>query len=189
MAKIIGDLEPSKRRGLYDTVAARLNARARLRVEGYEGAGLRRLIPLLASLPDHVTVILRPTLGFLRIDCCLIGPGRVVVIQTSHWVGKVTQGQKGQWLGGTVDLGRPDRLATVFCDRLRFSGHARGFELVPVVLFTAGFVDVTSDATEATLVQWEKAESFLGAAFPSGLMGFDSSHLIGLLQPTTRSGG
>lgn len=189
MAKIIGDLGPGKKRNLLDTVAARLNDQARMRVEGHEGEGLRRLLPLLKALPDHVTVILRPTLGFLRIDCCLIGPGRVLVVQTSHWTGKITHGQKGQWLGGLVDLGRPDRLATVFCDRLRFSGHARGFELVPVVLFTAGVVDVDSHSSEATFVQWEKAGSFLGSAFPSGLKGFDSSHLIELLQPTTKRGG
>jgi hypothetical protein len=185
LAKIIGNLGPGKRRGVIDTVAARLNEQARLRIEGHEGEGLRRLLPVLERLPDHVTVILRPTLGFLRIDCCLIGPGRVLVVQTLHWSGKVTTGQKGQWLGGVVDLGRPDRLATVFCDRLRFSGHVRGFELVPVVLFTAGSVELVRDSSEITLVPWEKAEISLGAAFPSGLKGFDSSHLVNLLQPTT----
>ncbi len=188
MAKIIGDLGSGRKRGLVDAVAARLSSQARLRVEGHEGAGLRRLLPILQRLPDHVTVILRPTLGFLRTDCCLIGPGRVIVIQTSHWNGKITAGKKGQWMGGLVDLGRPDRLSTVFCDRLRFSGNARGFELVPVVLFTAGAVELDmNDESEATLVPWEQAESFLSTAFPSGLMGFDSSNLIQVLQPTTGS--
>jgi len=189
VAKIIGNLGPGKRRGLLDAVAARLNDQARLRIEGHEGEGLRRLLPFLEALPDHVTVILRPTLGFLRIDCCLIGPGRVLVVHTSHWNGKVSLGQKEQWMGGLVDLGRPDRLSTVFCDRLRFSGHAKGFELVPVVIFTAGAVELASDSSEATLVPWEQAGSYLAAAFPTGLKGFDSSKLINILQPTTKSGG
>lgn len=183
MAKIIGQLPEAPRRGLGTALMARLNETARLKAEMEEGEGLRRLFPLLEALPDNVAVVLKPTLGFMRIDCCIIGPGRIMVIKTAHYKGTIKPGEQGEWRGGggAIDLGRPDRLANTFCDRLQFSGNARGFEVEPVVFFTAGPVGFEAGESLATLVPWEEAVGFLVTRFPPGVEGFKAEALIELL--------
>jgi hypothetical protein len=183
MAKIYGQLPGAARRGLVSALMARLSETARLQVEMEEGEGLRRLFPLLEALPDNVTVVLKPTLGFMRIDCCIIGPGRIIVLKTAHYKGTVKAGEQGEWRGGagTIDLGRPDRLANTFCDRLQFSGNARGFAVEPVVIFTAGPVEFEAGTPLATLVPWEEAAGFLTVQFPDGVDGFSPEALITLL--------
>lgn len=181
MARIVGEIE-TKQRGLMAAVTSRLSGAARLRAEAEEGEGLRRLMPLLEKLPDTVTAILRPTLGFLRIDCCIVGPGKVLAVQTLHWTGTVATGEKGHWMSGRTELGRPDRTVTVFCNRLGFSGRAKGFDLVPVVLCTGGPVKMLAQPDQARLVQWDEAEEFLRSTFPDGVFGFNQSELISSLS-------
>lgn len=180
MARILGEIG-TKNRGLMATVTSRLSNAARLRAEAAEGEGLRRLAPLLEQLPDTVTAILRPTLGFLRIDCCIIGPGKVMAVQTLHWTGTVAAGEKGQWTSGRTELGRPDRTVSVFCDRLGFSGRAKGFDLIPVVIGTGGPVHLLVEP-QALFVQWEEAAEFLQSSFPHGVFGFSAADLIASLS-------
>jgi hypothetical protein len=183
MAKIIGTLPQGARRNLLGSVAARFSEGARLKAEREEGEGLRRLFPLLERLPESVTVVLQPTLGFMTGECCVVGPGTALVIQTLHFRGKITLGEKEEWLGqpGGQDLGRPDRRAAIFCEKLEFSGHARGFALEPVVICTDGPVQLEAPTPQAPLVAWEDATGFLAQAFPGGLKGFDPAPLIKLL--------
>jgi hypothetical protein len=184
MAKIIGDLPHGSRRSLVASLSTRFSESARLTADREDGIGLHRLVGLLPALPDDVTAVLRPTLGFMQGECCLIGPGKLMVIQTLHFRGRITAGQKEEWVGhpGSVDLGRPDRRAAVFCDRLAYSGNGRGFALEPVVICTEGPVELTAPAPLAPLIPWADAAQFLIEAFPGGLVGFDTRPLIQMLS-------
>jgi hypothetical protein len=184
MAKIIGDLPQGTRRSLVSSLSARFSEAARLKADREDGEGLRRLAGVLSQLPDDVTAVLRPTLGFMQGECCLIGPGKVLVVQTLHFRGKIVLGQKEEWIGhpGSVDLGRPDRRAAVLCDRLAYSGNGRGFSLEPVVICTEGPVEFDAPAPLAPLVPWTEAATFLTQAFPGGVVGFDTRPLIEVLS-------
>ncbi|MFZ5826751.1 MAG: nuclease-related domain-containing protein [Bacillota bacterium] len=175
-----------KQRDLLRSVTSLVSGTAKLQAEMEEGHGPHVLVERLKelSLPENVTIILRPTLAFLNADVCMIGPGRVLVINALHWTGEVGQGKKGEWTGARgVDLGRPDRRAQLFCDRLAYSGLAKGFELEPVVVFTAGPVMYHGGEPEAALVQWDALEDFLRRSLPSGLAGFSAAGLIKALTP------
>lgn len=179
MVKRIGTVPEGKRRGLLSSVTAQVSEKARLQAEMAEGAGLRRLVGAAEHLADHVTLVIRPQLGFMNVDACLIGAGKVLVINTLHWQGKITAGLQDEWVGGgSVDLGRPDRRAHVFADRLSFAGLAAGFAVEPVVVVTAGAVDMTGLQPLSRLVQWAEAEAFLTQQFPPGVAGFDPTALI-----------
>ncbi len=182
MAKIIGSLPAAPRQNLLGAMLSKVNETARMKAEFESGVGAQRLAELAAKLPDPVTVVLRPTLGFMSIDCCIIGPGAVMPINSLHWKGKIIRGEQDAWIGQptSVHLGRPDRRSFVFADRLRFSGLADGFALEPVVIVTGGKVDGEGLAdAQATLVQWDDAAEFLARSFPPGVQGLHSpSELI-----------
>jgi len=182
MAKIVGTPPASPRRGLLGTLAAGISPAARMRAEMTEGAGLHRLLELVGQLPDSVTAVVRPGLGFfMKIDCCLIGPGKVLAIDTVHWTGKVTAGQHEEWTGALgTDLGRPDRRAFVFADRLAFGGQVGDRVVEPVVICTGGAVDLQGLKPLAPVIPWNEAPSFLGAAFSPGPAG-DVAALVKLL--------
>jgi hypothetical protein len=184
MAKIIGDLPQGNRRSLVAVLSSRFSEAARLKADREDGEGLRRLTGLLHALPDDVTAVLRPTLGFMQAECCLIGPGKVLVVQTLHFRGRITVGQKEEWIGhpGSMDLGRPDRRAAVFCDRLAYSGNGRGFSLEPLVICTEGPVELAAPAPLASLIPWADAPRFLAQAFPDGVIGFDTRQLVEMLS-------
>lgn len=186
MAKILGKLAEKKQRDLVRSMTALISSTARLQAEMEEGYGPHILVERLKGLdlPENVTVILRATLAFLNADLCIIGPGKVLVINALHWTGEITQGRKGEWIGArSVDLGRPDRRAQLFCDRLAYSGLAKGFELEPLVVFTAGPVQYRGEEPEALLVQWDALEDFLRRNLPSGVAGFSTTELIRTLTP------
>lgn len=182
MAKILGTLPPEPRRSLLGSLAATVNPVARQRSEMEEGEGIRRLAGLLAQLPDHVTVIVKPALGWmLHADFCVIGPGRLLVVSVCHWKGKITTGKEEEWLGaGATDLGRPDRRAAYFSRRVEYGPHATGFVVEPVVAFTDGPVDFQGPKPLATLVFWEEALSVLSEVYPAGVAPVDVSHLVTL---------
>ncbi|MFZ5813971.1 MAG: nuclease-related domain-containing protein [Bacillota bacterium] len=165
MVKIYGKLPERKKRDLVIGLSSMVSATARMQAELEEGQGPHLLAERLRGmgLPDGVSIILRPTLAFLHADICLIGGGKVLVINALHWSGEIGRGKKGEWTGakGAVDLGRPDRRAYLFCDRLRYSGLADGFAVEPVVVFTAGPVRCHEPEPQATLVQWAELEAFL----------------------------
>lgn len=187
MAKILGKLPAKKPRDRVRRVTALVSGTARLQAEKEEGYGPHKLADQLGSmdLPEGVTIILRPTLAFLDADICIIRPGKVLVINSLHWAGEIGHGKKGEWTGagGAVDLGRPDRRAHLFCDRLAFSGLARGFELQPVVIFTGGPVNYLGEEPQALLIQWAELEEFLYRNLPDGVAGFSAHELIKVLTP------
>lgn len=162
------------------SLVARLSETARITAEREEGEGLRRLAGLLNKLPDSATVVLRPKLGFMQVDCCVFGAGKLLVINTLHYRGVIEPGEREVWVGpkGGPDLGRPDRRAFVFCDRLAYAELAKGLEVEPVVVCTEGPVDVRAVEPQTTLVQWAEAESFFTRQFPAGVAGFPAHHLV-----------
>lgn len=173
MAKIVGKLPPAPRPNLFGALLNRVNELARLKSEFHGREGLRRLAGPLAQLPDHVTVILQPTLGFMQIDCCVIGPGRIMAINTLHWQGRVLVSKQEAWVGHPISLhlGRPDRRSAVFLDKLGFTGLTKGFELDPVVICTAGKAEVDLQGAQARVVPWDEAPAFLARSFPTGVQG------------------
>lgn len=183
MANILGNLPKEARRNLIGSLAARVSETARLKAEFDEGEGLRRLVDMVERLPDNVTAVLRPSLGFgLVADAVVIGPGTALVVCTLHWKGAVSEGERGEWLGaGKTDLGRPDRRAHVFATRLDFSGHARGYQVEPLVVCTEGPVDLKNLETKAPVVQHSEAQAYLAERFRTGAAGFDPSGLIDVL--------
>lgn len=187
MAKVIGKLTDVKKRKLLHNVTAAVSTSARLQAELEEGHGPHLLAERLRSLdlPDDVTIILRPTLSFLNADIGIVAPGKILIINALHWAGDIGQGKKGQWTGagGRVDLGRPDRRAHIFCDRLAYSGLGRGFEPQAVVVFTGGAVRYLGEEPQATLVQWAELEEFLRKSLPSGVAGFSDAQLIQAITP------
>ncbi len=187
MVKRIGAIPETKPRKWRHRLTAPLSAFARQVAELEEGVGLRLLTERLSSmdLGDRAVLVVRPTLGFLSADLCLVGPGRALVMSALHWAGDIAPGPKGEWrgAGGKVDLGRPDRRARLFCDRLAFSGHARGIALEPVVVFTAGPARCLGTDPEATLVQWDELESFVASRIHPAAVGFPAAELIRLISP------
>jgi hypothetical protein len=184
MAKLYGQLPEAPPRNLLGALAAAVNPIARQKAELDAGAGLRRLLPLFELMPDHTAVILQPSLGFfMKVDCGIILPGRILVVQTVHWKGKILPGKNGEWLGanGTVDLGRPDRRAAQLADKLAYSGHAAGFEVDPVVVFTDGPVDFQGPEPVSLLVQWDEVSQFLRAMVPDEGSLPDMAPLVDLL--------
>jgi hypothetical protein len=182
MANIIGAIPEARKRSLLGTVAAGVNPMVRQENAFREHEGLRRLLEVVQTLPDSVTAIVEPTLGFLKADCCLLGHGRLLVVQTAHWKGKILPGKDGEWLGaGRVDLGRPDRRAFVFADRLAYSGRAEGWDMEPVVVFTAGAVDFHAGDTQAMLIHWDETEQFLRGVFLPHLTGPSPDPIIDLI--------
>lgn len=175
---MIGTLPPKKQRDVMRTLTAMVSDLRRVEAEMVEGWGPHRLAARLGELdlPTDVTVVLRPTLAFLHADLCIIAPKRLLLINALHWKGLIQGGEKEKWFGGkgTVDLGRPDRRARLFCDKLAYSGLAAGFSLEPIVLFTAGPVEFKGGDPEATLVQWDQLEPFIRqrlAEVPAGAPG------------------
>ena len=145
------------------------------------GEGLRRLLPLLEQLPDSVTVFLHPTMGFFgKAECVVAGPGTVLVIATLHWKGIMTKGENSEWRGlGNVDLGRPDKRAAWFADRLYNGGYTEGLHLEPVVIATAGPVELGGVDCIATMVPWDSAAAFLQQVFAPG--GAEPERVLALL--------
>lgn len=190
MTKILGKLPAKRKREFVKSMTSLLSDTARLQAEMEEGYGPHALAERLREidLPDSVTVVLRPTLAFLNADVCIIGPGKVLVITALHWAGDIGQaGKKGEWTGAkSIDLGRPDRRAHLFCDRLAYSGLSKGFDLEPVVVFTGGPVRyVGAEEPQATLVQWAELEEFLYERLPAGVAGFSAAELIKVITPAT----
>lgn len=169
---------------MLGNVAATVSPVARQRTEMEEGLGIRRLIGLLENLPDYVTVIIKPSLGWMMYaDCCVIGPGRLLVISAVHWKGAIGSDKEGAWLGaGHTDLGRPDRRAAYFAKRLEFGPHAMDMVVEPVVVFTNGPVKFMGPEPLATMVFWEEAEAIMAEAFPPGKTPVDVSGLVQLLH-------
>lgn len=186
MAKIIGRPPEIKKRTLLRSLTARLTQTARIQAELEEGYGPLELARRLEGLvlPDSVTIICRPTLGFLHADVCLIAPGVVLVINALHWSGEIGLGQKAEWTGqkGTVDLGRPDRRAALFADRLVWSNLARGFAVKPVVVFTAGPVAHPAEQAEAAVVQGDELGEYLNHQLSEKVAGFNPAELIKTLS-------
>lgn len=190
MARVIGTLPPKKQRNVMGTVTALVSDLRRVEAEMVEGWGPHRLAERLGelALPEGITILLRPTLAFLHVDLCIIAPNRLLLINALHWKGLIQPGEKEKWFGGkgSVDLGRPDRRARLFCDRLDYSGLAAGFAVEPVVLFTAGPVEFQAGPAEATLVQWDELDGFLrqrlADAAPNGATG-DVAGLIKAIGP------
>lgn len=170
MAKIIGAPPKEARRNLLGTVAAAVSPVARQKLAMEEGEGLRRLLPLLEELPDSVTVFLHPSMGFFgKAECVVAGPGTVLVLATLHWKGKVTKGENNEWRGmGNVDLGRPDKRASWFADRLYNGGYTEGLHLESVVVCTNGPADLDGVDCIATVVPWDGAARFLEQVFAPG---------------------
>lgn len=187
MVKRIGPIPETKPRSWRHRLTAPFSAEARRVAELVEGFGPRLLTERLAAmdLGDRAVLVVRPTLGFLTVDLCLVGPGRALVMCALHWAGDIVPGRKGEWrgAGGKIDLGRPDRRVRVFCDRLAFSGHARGIALEPAVVFTAGPARCLGTEPEATLVQWDELEAFVRSRIHPGLVGFPADELIRLISP------
>lgn len=183
MAKIIGTLPQAPRRSLLGSLAVTVSPVARQKAEMQEGEGIRRLAALLEKLPANVIVLLQPKMGWMMDgDCCVIGPGRVLVIAAVHWQGWITTGPDEEWRGaGGTDLGRPDRRAAYFARRLEYSGHAPGLSVEPVVVFTAGPVDFHGPEPVAPLVHWDGAHSVIAGAFGNEPSEVDVSDLVRLL--------
>lgn len=163
MAHVLGTMPAAGARSLLGSLKARMSDAGRRQLEMEEGEGLKRLVGLLQRLPDTVTAVIRPTLGFMHVDAVVGAPGRLLVINTLHWSGEIAVNEKGAWTGagGKVGLGRPDRRAFTFADRLQFSGRTEGFRVTPVVICTAGAVTVLSADTEVDVVAWTQAEQLL----------------------------
>lgn len=180
MAKIIGTLPTDRKRGFLNAIASRVSESARLRTEAAEGEGLRLILEVARQLPDQVTVVVSPTLGFMmKAECCVVGPGRVIVINALHFKGGVKEGEKTEWIGtGGVDLGRPDRRTHLFADRLLFSGNADGFKVEPMVVLTAGPVDFGQLKPMVPVLTLEEMRAELARLFPPNLVGPDPAGLI-----------
>lgn len=180
MAKIIGNLPTDRKRGFLNAIASRVSDSARLRTEAAEGEGLRLLLDAVRTLPDQVTVVLGPSLGFMmKAECCIIGPGKALVINTLHFRGAVREGEKSEWIGsGGIDLGRPDRRTHLFADRLRFSGNAEGFTVEPMVVLTAGAVEFGNLRPMVPIVTLDQLRVELARLFPPNLVGPDPAGLI-----------
>ncbi len=187
MANITGRLSEKKKRELLRSVTSLISGTSRMQAELEEGFGPHVLAGRLESmdLPDNVTIVLRPTLAFLHADLCLVAPGKVLVVNALHWSGPMAPGKKGEWTGakGSVDLGRPDRRAVLFADRLQWSGLAKGLEVEPVVVSTAGDVTYSGGEPEARLVPWSELDAYLTAALPAGVAGFPTLELIKAITP------
>jgi hypothetical protein len=172
MAKLMGRWPTQRAPGLLSRLTAWVSETARLQVEAATGEGFRRLEPYVAALPDSVTLLRGPVLGFsMSVDGCLLGPGRVVVFNVLHWKGPIGQSEKGGWTGagGRVDLGRPDRRAALFADRLRFSGLAGSLDVEPILILTGGPIQYSGTEPEAVLVPLVEFPAYAATAFqPDG---------------------
>lgn len=170
MAKTMGRWPSLKAPGLMTRLTARVSEPARLQAEAATGEGYRLVERALQALPESVTLLRGPVLGFsMQVDGCLLGPGRVVLFGLLHWKGAISLNENGAWtgLGGRVDLGRPDRRVALFADRLRHSGLAGALDVEPIVILTGGPISY-SGAAEALLVPLEELDSYLATAFPDG---------------------
>jgi|GEM_PF-2981324 len=187
MANIIGRLTEKKKRDLLRSVTALVSGTARMQAELEEGFGPHLLADRLTamSLPDSVTIVLRPTLAFLHADICLIAPGKVLVLNALHWAGPIGQGKKGEWTGanGSVDLGRPDRRARLFAERIEYSGLTKGLEVEAVVVSTAGDLSYAGSEAEAKLIQSSQLEEYLHTTLPKNVAGFPTAELIKAITP------
>lgn len=156
---------------LLGALAAQVSPARRQKKDMDEGVGLHRLQGLLEQLPDSVLVVIRPSLGlYLYADFAVIGPGKVLIVTGVHWKGRIGTGESFEWLGaGSIDLGRPDRRASRFAEKLAFSRNAPGFAVEAAVIFTDCPVDFHGPEPEAPLVQWTEAERFLRETFAAGL--------------------
>lgn len=192
MVKRIGPIPETRPRSWRHRLTAPLSAATRQVAELEEGVGLRLLTERLSAmdLGERSVLVVRPTLGFMTVDLCLVGPGRALVINALHWAGDIVPGPKGEWrgAGGKVDLGRPDRRARVFCERLAFTGRAWGIVLEPVVVFTAGAARCQGTEPEATLVQWDELDAFVAGRIPASAVGFPAADLIRLISPPGAGG-
>lgn len=167
MTKLMGQWPVLKPPGLLTRLTAPLNDAARLKVEGAAGEPFRRLEARIQSQPDFVTLLRGPRLGFsMQADGCLLGSGRVVVFSVLHWRGAIHLNEEGAWTGqgGRVDLGRPDRRAALFANRLQFSGLAGALDVEPIVIATGGPIRYAGP-TEALLIPEEELEAYLETAF------------------------
>jgi hypothetical protein len=171
MAKLMGQWPSFKSPGLLTRLTTRINEAARLQVEAAAGLPFGRVEPVIQSQPDSVTLLRGPVLGFsMKADGCLLGPGRVVVFSLLHWRGAIALNDQGSWVGqaGRLDLGRPDRRAALFANRLQFSGLAGALDVEPVVITTGGPVSYAGP-TEALLIPLEDLDGYLETAFqPEG---------------------
>lgn len=182
MAKIIGQIPEGPRRTLLRAAAASVNSALRQKVELEEFEGLRRLLPLVERLPDSIMAVIRPTLGFMTADLCLVGHGKILVISAAHWKGRITQGQRDEWLGaGRIDLGRPDRRAFVLADRLLFSGRTDDWFVDAAVIFTNGRADLVGIKGTVRLVDWDEAEAFLREFFGTDAAGPDPAPVVQMI--------
>jgi hypothetical protein len=170
MAKLMGQWPSLKTPGLLTRLVATVSEPARLQVEAAAGEGYRRLEPVLQALPESITLLRGPVLGFsMQADGCLLGPGRIVIFSLLHWQGAIAVDEKGAWTGagGRVDLGRPDRRAALFANRLSHSGLAGSLDVEPIVILTGGPIRY-SGPTEALLVPLDELEGYLVTAFQAG---------------------
>lgn len=170
MAKTMGQWPSLKAPGLVTRLTARVSEPARLQAEAAAGEGYRRVETALQDLPDAVTLLRGPVLGFsMQVDGCLLGPGRIVLFTLLHWKGTITLNEQGAWTGsaGRVDLGRPDRRAALFADRLSHSGLAGSLDVEPIVILTGGPISYAGTA-EALLVPLDELDGYLATAFADG---------------------
>lgn len=170
MTKLMGNWPTLKAPGILTRLTASVSEPARLQAEAAGGLPFERVEPILKRLDDSVTLLRGPLLGFsMRADGALLGPGRVVVFSLLHWRGTIGQNEMGAWTGaaGRVHLGRPDRRAALFADRLRHSGLAGELDVEPIVIVTGGALTYAG-ATEALLVPLDDLESYLATAFLAG---------------------
>lgn len=170
MAKLMGQWPTPKAPGLLTRLTARVSEAARLQAEAAAGEGYRRLEPVLTHLSDSITLLRGPVLGFsMRVDGALLGPGRVVLFSLLHWRGAIGLNEQGAWtgFGGRVDLGRPDRRAALFAEKLLHSGLAGSLDIEPIVILTAGPISYAG-ATEALLVPLDDLDGYLATAFQEG---------------------
>lgn len=165
----MGQWPSLKAPGLLTRLTANVSEPARLQAEAAVGEGYRLVESVLQGLPDTVTLLRGPVLGFsMKVDGCLLGPGRVVLFTLLHWKGRIAVNEEGAWTGqGRVDLGRPDRRAALFADRLRHSGLAGSLDVEPIVIVTGGSISYAG-ASEALLVPLIELETYLATAFTEG---------------------
>lgn len=166
----MGQWPSLKAPGLLTRLTANVSESARLQAEAAAGEAFRLVESALQGLPDTVTLLRGPVLGFsMQVDGCLLGPGRVVLFSLLHWKGAITVNEQGAWTGaaGRVDLGRPDRRVALFADRLCHSGLAGSLDVEPIVILTGGPISYTG-ASEALLVPLDELEEYLATAFSEG---------------------
>lgn len=184
MAKLVGTPPRQRRSNILVTAAAYVNPIMRLKKDMEEGVGRQRLLEVLQQLPDSVTVVVHPTLGlYMHTDFAVIGPGRVMLLCAVHWKGPIGRGrERDEWLGaGAVDLGRPDKRARMFAERLAYSGHAGRLSVEPVVIMTDGPVQFGGPEPEVPVIQWAEAAQILRETFPPGQAPVESDSLAKLL--------